>query len=150
MNRLAIIVGASLIFAFACEADPPSGPPSSARLREEAPPPMLVSEKTALLDFVTAIREIEMEIKRVELEWNPEARASVVERHREALEAVRHRIRSIRDDIEERRPQASYDFRSKAERVEQKLADFEARVEVLEAAIAHFAEQDQAARAELP
>lgn len=131
------IVAAAVGLSTACSEELP--PPTT---DQAAGAPMLSDGQREDLERVeidveTAVRELDLEIDRLEEEWEPDSSEALVEKYVDDVNAVRKRVREIRQRLEIVRPYEDRAFARVRRDVERHLARFDHRIEVLETTIGH-------------
>ena len=91
------------------------------------------------LDVEVALREIEIEVERLEEEWEPEKSFEIAQLHEEDITALRARILKIEERLEDAKDDETTRFRRFRLQTTQRLSEFDERLDVIEAALAHAA-----------
>ena len=91
----------------------------------------------ARIDVETAVREMRLELERLEQEWDPSASRAVADLHRTHIDAVRRRIARERDLLASLQHGENRDFARARRRAQVDLDSFESRLDALDIALEH-------------
>ncbi len=131
----------------ACQEEVPANPPEPTAVLGE------MSERdleAVNIEVDTRLRELDLEIERIEGEWDPSSNEAVTDLHRENVRNVRARMNKLQGQLDAIEPHEDAEFARARKRAEFLLEKYDERVDVLEAAIARAGAADAQEETELP